>query len=263
MTVAVPAFGELDYLVPATLAEAAALFVGHGAGARLLAGGQTLIPEIYRAGGAIAAIIDLGGLSELSVIDWSGRHVAIGAMVTIAAARRALATAFPVVESCFGRVGNHAVRNRATIGGSVALADSASEVTAFLLAYDAELLLAGPSEATLPIAAMLDEGLPPGFLIRAIRVPLPPLDESAGFAEILRRRSGGRSLAMAIARRHGGRARLVFSGGEHGPVGVEGPDGSALLAEVDRRTAAVPMPVRAWIAAAARRALAEADGRPC
>lgn len=263
MTVAVPAFREPDYVVPATIAEATAFLAEHGRRARLLAGGQTLIPEIDRAGGVIAAIIDLRGISELTAIDWSGRHVEIGAMVTIAAARRALAAVFPVVEDSFGRVGNHAVRNRATLGGSVALADGASEITALLLAYDAELLLAGPSEATLPIAAMLDRGLPAGFLIRAIRLSLPQAGESAGFAEILHRRSGGRSLAMAIVRLRGAGARLVFSGGEHGPVGIEGPDGAALLAAVDTRTIAASTPVRAWIAAAARRALAAAEGRPC
>lgn len=263
MTVAVPAFREPDYIVPASIAEATALLAEYGPGARLLGGGQTLIPEIDRAGAAIAAIIDLRGIAELTTIGASGGHVEIGAMVTIAAARHALAAAFPVAGDCFGRVGNHAVRNRATIGGSVALADGASEITALLLAYDAELLLAGPSEATLPIAAMLDQGLPAGSLIRAIRLALPQAGESSGFAEILRRRSGGRSLAMAIVRLRGAGARLVFSGGEHGPVGIEGPDGAALLAAVDTRTAAASTSVRAWIAAAARRALAAAEGRPC
>jgi carbon-monoxide dehydrogenase medium subunit len=254
---------EPVYHRPSTIAEAADLLAHHGGGARLLAGGQTLIPEIDRPDNSIAAIIDLGSIADLGEIRWYDSHIEIGAMVTIAEARRQLAVAFPIIEPCLGRVGNSAVRNRATIGGSVALADTASEITTFLLAYDATLLLAGGDDAALPVTAMLGADRPANLFLRAIRLPLPSPGEGAGFAEILRRRSGGRSLAMGLVRSLEAHAILVFSGGDRHPVRLEKRDIAALPASIDPHIADLAPPVRAWIAAAVHRAIADVGEQIC
>lgn len=263
MSLAVRVFPEPQYHRPSTIAEATALLADHGRDARLLAGGQTLIPEIDRPDSPIAVIIDLGSIADLGEIRRYDSYIEIGAMVSITEARRQLAAAFPVIEPCLGRVGNSAVRNRATIGGSVALADTASEITTFLLAYDATLLLAGDDEAALPVAAMLGGDRPANLFIRAIRLPLPSPGERAGFAEILRRRSGGRSLAMGLVRSLEDRAILVFSGGDLHPMRLETPDIAGLPASIDPHIANLAPSVRAWIAAAVHRAIADGEEQIC
>ncbi|MFD2501341.1 FAD binding domain-containing protein [Rhizorhabdus histidinilytica] len=257
----VPVPAVPDYFLPATIAEAGDLLARHDGRARLLAGGQTLIPELYRPGGTPAALIDLRRIAELGRIEWRADHVEIGAMVTIAAARAELARAFPVAAPCLGHVANSAVRNRATLGGSLALADPASEISTFLLAHDAGIILAGGELCPVDqlIAGCADA--PP--FIRAIRL-LPAAHERSGFAEILRRRSGGRSLAMALARLGAGRARLTVSGGTCQPFRIEATDGPALLDALVARSSAFDGPsTRAWALAAARRAIATAENAAC
>lgn len=251
-----------DYFLPGTVAEAADLLARHGGRARLLAGGQTLISEIDRPGGAPAALIDLRRITELGRIDWHAEHVEIGAMVTIAEARVVLARAFPVVSTCFGHVANSAVRNRATLGGSLALADPASEISTFLLGYDAEIMLAG-SEVH-PVERLIAGRTDTLPFIRAIRLPLPAARERSGFAEILRRRSGGRSLAMALARLDAGHARLTVSGGARQPFRIEAPGGPALFEALMARAPEFGAPpTHSWVLAATRRALAAAENAGC
>jgi len=258
-----PAFREPAYFIPGSIDEALALLDEHGAAARLLAGGQTLINEIDTVDGAIGAIIDLRRIAALAEIRWAEDHVDVGAMVTIATARRALAHAFPVIDRCFGHIGNSAVRNRATLGGSIALADPASEISAFLLAYGTEASFAG-EEARQPIAALLAPGPRRAGMLQSFRIPLPPAGERAGFAEIVRRRSGGRSLAMALVRSSTGGARLVASGGAVQPVLFEETDTAALAAAFHAAGIGAETPaVAAWMEAAMRRAIAETETGSC
>nr|WP_047167604.1 FAD binding domain-containing protein [Sphingomonas sp. Y57] len=256
----VPAPSATGYFLPATIAEAGDLFLRHKGGARLLAGGQTLIPELDRPGRPADTLIDLRRIAELGRIDWSSGRVDIGAMVTIAAAQSGLAEAFPVIAACFAHVANSAVRNRATLGGSLALADPASEISTFLLAYDAEVTLIGGERISVE---QLIAGRGDGPFINTIRLPLPAARERSGFAEILRRRSGGRSLAMALVRLDAERARLTVSGGACQPFRIEAAEGPALLdALVARSSIFDGHSTRAWALAAARRALATAE-LPC
>lgn len=257
------AFREPAYFVPGSIDEALVLLDEYGPAARLLAGGQTLITEIDAAEAAIGAVIDLRCVTSLAQIRWADDHVDVGAMVTIAAARRALAPVFPVIDRCFGHVGNYAVRNRATLGGSIALADPASEVSAFLLAYGASASFAG-KEGTKPVGELLTGSDHPSGFIRSFRIPLPATGERAGFAEILRRRSGGRSLAMALVRSWAGGARLVVSGGAVQPTPFEGADIEALVAAFHAAGLAAGTPaVAAWMDAALRRAIAETEAGSC
>lgn len=258
----VPALAAPDYFLPGTIAEASDLLTRYDSRARLLAGGQTLIPELYRSDGAVDALIDLRRIAELGRIEWYAGHVEIGAMVTIAAARTELARSFPVVATCLGHVANSAVRNRATLGGSLALADPASEISTFLLAYDARIILAGGELC--PVDRLLaGRGDAPPF-IRAIRLPFPAAQERSGFAEILRRRSGGRSLAMALARLGAGGARLTVSGGICQPFRIEATDGPALLVALAARSPTFDAPsTRTWVLAAARRAIMMAEDATC
>lgn len=250
---------EPSYHTPTTAREAAALLARHGARGRFLAGGQTLIPELCGAPRALDAIVDLRNIPEFGRIQRVGDHIEVGAMVTISAARRALAADFPVIDTCFRHTANSAVRNRATLGGSIALTDPASEISTFLLAYDTEVLLedAGGGR-TVAIREMLHTPLTHGTLVTGVRIPVPARDR-AGFTEFLRRRSGGRSLAMALARIARGKTSVTVSGGATQPVCLSGTSPSEALAALDARRADFESDaVRAWVVAAARRALAEA-----
>ncbi len=259
----VPALCGQDYFVPTSLVEAASLFERFGQRARLLAGGQTLISQIYEIGSGIDAVIDLRLISELTAIRWSADHVEVGAMVTINEARKALARAYPIVDRCFGHIANDAVRNRATLGGSIALADPASEVSTFLLAYGAEALLVAP-DRTLSVTALLKAEQGAVKFIRAFRIPIPLPEERVGFFEILQRRSGGRSLAMAMARLAPAQASLTGSAGSCQPLRIDAQDGAALYLAIEARKADFgSLPYQAWACAAARRALAPAGEPRC
>jgi len=246
---------EPAYFAPSSVPEVLELLARHGAGARLLGGGQTLVPTLGRAAEAVHAIVDLRRVAGLQRIEVGPAHLELGAMVTIETARRQLAAIFPVVSPCLSRTANSAVRNRATIGGSVMLRDPASELSTFLVAYGAEIVVAGYPERTLAIADFLDAPGETSLIVR-VHLPRPEADERAGFAEILRRRSGGRSLAMALVRRDSREVSVTVSGGSRQPARLVGPSAEEVF---DRLRAAspgfAPAALSAWVAAAARRAL--------
>jgi len=236
------------YSRPTDLAGLRALLADGGAGARLLAGGQDLVPLLHRTPWDYGSVIDLGGIDALGRIEVGDDAVTLGAMVTLAEAQRALAPHFPVIVRSLGRSGSIAIRNRATVGGSAALRDAASETFAFLHAYDAMMTLIDASGEHI---RAIDEPVSPGMAIIALRIPYAH-GERAGFCEILRRRSGGRALAMAFARcLPGSGPSVTVSGGPIGPTKLcaETPlAGSIGLLDA-------PPPVRAWMLAAATRAI--------
>ncbi|MGZ3319526.1 MAG: FAD binding domain-containing protein, partial [Xanthobacteraceae bacterium] len=137
---------------PAPFAYAKARSVAHaiellGADdARLLAGGQSLIATLNMRLSHPALLIDLNGVGGLDGIVSSNGHLEIGALVRHAQAERSaeLARRAPLIALAMPHIGHPAIRNRGTIGGSVAFADPAAELPACVLALDGELAIAGP-----------------------------------------------------------------------------------------------------------------------
>lgn len=129
-----------DYQRPSTVSEAAAL-LSDGSGAKLLAGGQTLIPTMKQRLASPPLVVDLGGLAEMRGINRVGNALEIGAMTTHAeiAESAAVASAIPGLAQVAEGIGDPHVRNRGTIGGSLANNDPAADYPAAVLALGATL----------------------------------------------------------------------------------------------------------------------------
>lgn len=139
-----PAF---DYAAPTSVDEAIRLLQEKGDDAKLLAGGHSLIPLMKLRLAAPSFLVDLGRISELRYIRDQGDHAAIGAMTT----HRTLETSqllrdrLPLVAQAASMVGDAQVRNRGTLGGTIAHSDPASDLPAVLKALRGEIVAAGPN----------------------------------------------------------------------------------------------------------------------
>jgi aerobic carbon-monoxide dehydrogenase medium subunit len=143
---------HFDYYRARSVADAHQLMAAHP-GAKLLAGGHSLVPLLKLRLAAPAAVVDIGRIPELRGIGRRGDDFTIGALTTHAdlAASPALRVAVPALSEAAAKIGDPAVRNRGTIGGNIAHADPASDLPAVLVALDARIVAAGPQgERTIP-----------------------------------------------------------------------------------------------------------------
>lgn len=136
---------SFDYYPAASLADAHQLLAAHP-GAKLLAGGQSLIPIMKLRLAAPGAVIDIGRVAELRGVGQKGSALEIGALTTHAelAGSDEVRKHAPALAEAAAQVGDPAVRNRGTIGGNVAHADPASDLPAVLVALDATISALGP-----------------------------------------------------------------------------------------------------------------------
>lgn len=166
---------SFDYYRPATLAEAQALLADH-TGARVLAGGQSLIPAMKIDLAAPAALVSLRALAELRGVRADRLHVEIGAMTTHAdvAASPDVRGAIPALASMAEKIGDAQVRNRGTLGGSIAHADPAADYPAAVLGLDAVVVT---QRREIPahdfFRGMLSTALEPAEIIVSVRFPVP------------------------------------------------------------------------------------------
>jgi carbon-monoxide dehydrogenase medium subunit len=184
------------YAKPSSVAQALELLARHGEAARVLAGGQSLIPSLNMRLSAPALLVDIGALAELKAIAVRGKRLSVGALVTHAMLERSpeVARHVPLLAQAVPHVAHAAIRNRGTIGGSLALADPAAEYPACALALDAELVLrSGKGERRVRgkdfFKGLFETDLRPGEIVAAVEFPL---------AE-----PGDRSVFLELARRHG------------------------------------------------------------
>jgi carbon-monoxide dehydrogenase medium subunit len=132
------------YSKPAALAEVLDLLERHGDGAKILAGGQSLIPSLNMRLSSPSVLVDITGVPGLGGIRVDGETVRIGALATHAEIERSpeIARHVPLLAQAVKQVAHVAIRNVGTFGGSVALADPAAEYPACCVALDATLVLA-------------------------------------------------------------------------------------------------------------------------
>ena len=136
---------NFDYFRARSLADAHALIAAHP-GAKVLAGGHSLVPLLKLRLAAPLAVVDIGRVPELRGIKREGDRVSIGALTThaeLAASADLRASAQALAEAA-AMIGDPAVRNRGTIGGNVAHADPASDLPTVLVALNARMIVAGP-----------------------------------------------------------------------------------------------------------------------
>ncbi|MBI3049526.1 MAG: xanthine dehydrogenase family protein subunit M [Acidobacteria bacterium] len=169
---------EFNYLRASSLAEAHRLLAANP-GAKLLAGGHSLIPLLKLRLAAPPAVIDIGRIAELRGIARRGDDLRIGALTThaeIAASAEVRKSAAALAEAAAG-VGDPAVRNRGTIGGNVAHADPASDLPTVLVALEGAVVAAGPKgERTIPAAefftGVMTTALRDHEIVAAVLVPM-------------------------------------------------------------------------------------------
>jgi len=184
-----------DYTCPATLAEAIALLAAHRGEAKPIAGGQSLMPVLAFRLAAPKILVDLGRLPDLGGILIEEDGVRLGARVRWRDIERddRLRRAHPLLAAAISHVAHYQIRNRGTVGGSLAHADPAAEMPGIAVACDAEFQVAGPSgERTVKAADFftgpLSTVLAADELIIALRLPPWPSGRRWGFEEFARRR---------------------------------------------------------------------------
>ncbi|HLB54527.1 MAG TPA: xanthine dehydrogenase family protein subunit M [Gemmatimonadales bacterium] len=184
-----------DYLRPGVLEEAVGLLAKHGADARVLAGGHSLLPAMKLGLAQPKVLVDLGRIAELRAIREADGWIAIGAMATHDDIESSdlLKRACPLLPEVAGRIGDWQVRNRGTIGGSLAHADPAADWPAPILALEAELEAVGPGGRR-TIAAknffvdLFQTALRPGEILRSVRVPVTA--KSVAYQKFAQKASG-------------------------------------------------------------------------
>lgn len=167
-----------DYERAESADHAVQLLTEHGDDAKLIAGGHSLLPLMKLRLARPSVLVDIDRLSDLEYIRESGDRIEIGALTRIAdvASNSLLAQHNPLVAFAAGEVGDPQVRHRATLGGSLAHGDPASDPPAIVLTIDAELVVRGLSgERTVPASgffkSLFETDLGSQEVLTAIRVP--------------------------------------------------------------------------------------------
>lgn len=237
------------YLAPSRAEEAVALLQAHGEDARLLAGGQSLMPLLNMRLARPKVLIDLNRVPELAYIHAGNGHVALGAMTRHAAVEDSseVQRRCPLLAEAVRHIGHRTIRNRGTIGGSIAHADPAAELPAVLCCLGGEVVLAGPAGRRVVGARDFFHG----YMMTAratdellVEVRLPVIPEGAGwaFAECSRRHGDFALVGVAaVVERQAGTdrcagARLALTGVGGQPVtmtpAVQGLAGDRLTPEL-------------------------------
>ncbi len=225
------------YACPRSLDEALAQLAEHGEAAKLLAGGQSLVPMLNLRLAEPGVLIDLNRASELSYIRREGETLRIGAMTRHRDLESSaeVSLAEPLLVRAAGEIGHLAIRNRGTIGGSVAHADPAAEWPLVAVALDARLVLRSVAgERTIAardfFVGPLTTALGPTEMLTEVAFPVAPPDSGFGFSELSRRPGDFAIVAVAcrVARDGSGvcRASTLAVGGAHGtPIHVAEVEG--------------------------------------
>ncbi len=192
-----------EYACPTTISEAVALLASHDGEAKPLAGGQSLVPMLAFRVAAPALLVDLRKLADLRQIRIADTGVTLGAMVRwrdiLDDAR--LRSAHPLLVAAVEHVAHYQIRNRGTVGGSLAHADPAAEMPGIVVTCKARIAVVGKAGERVIAAGDFFQGplmtaLKPDEIITEIRFPAWPAQRRFGFQEFARRRG---DFAMAAA----------------------------------------------------------------
>jgi carbon-monoxide dehydrogenase medium subunit len=197
--------------------------------ARLLAGGQSLMATLNMRLSEPKLLIDLNGIAGFGGIAVKGEAVEIGAMTRHVEAAHStdIARHAPLIALAMPHIGHAAIRNRGTLGGSIAFADPAAELPACLLALDGEVEITGQTgkrtvKADDFFKGLFETALGPRDVLSAIRLPAATAQTRVGFAEFARRHGDYAMVGLAAAAKADGKAladiRLAYFGVGNTPV---------------------------------------------
>lgn len=195
-----------DYVAAASLDEALAALAEGGEDAKVLAGGQSLIPLMSLRLAYPSVLIDLNRVPDLASVQATNGTLSIGAMARHRAVERSdeVRRTVPLVSEVMPLIGHSAIRSRGTIGGSIAHADPAAELPAVALALDAtfQARSAARGERTIPAADFFDgyftTALEPDEILCAVQFPVQPPGTGVAVEEVARRH-GDFAMVGAVA----------------------------------------------------------------
>lgn len=222
---------SFDYVRATSLAHAIGLLQADPDGSKLVAGGHTLIPTLKLRLASPALLIDICGIDELKGIEITDR-IRIGALTTHAEllASEPLRKVLPIFHQAADLIADPQVRNRGTIGGSLANADPAADWPAVVVALKGELELAGPRGRTRVAARdffvdIMTTALEPAEVLVAVHIPLATPATQFRYRKIRHPASGYAVVGVAIA--------LRLNGGivSDATIGVTGATGRAFAAD--------------------------------
>lgn len=196
------------YAKARSVEDAVKLLGEHGESAKLLAGGQSLMATLNMRLSHPSILIDLNAISGLSGITLKDGFVEIGALARQAAAAKSdgIARHAPLIAMALPHIAHPAIRNRGTIGGSIAFADPAAELPACFLALGGDAVIAGPG-GTRHVGAddyfrgLYETAIGPQEMLTAIRVPAAKPESRYGFAELSRRHGDYAIVGLAASAR--------------------------------------------------------------
>jgi aerobic carbon-monoxide dehydrogenase medium subunit len=236
------------YVRAASLDQVFDLLARHGDEARLLAGGQSLVPTLNLRLSAPALLIDINGLHELDGIAVEDGALRMGALTRQRTVEESdeVARHAPLLKMAMPHIAHPAIRNRGTIGGSIALADPAAELPACAMALGAQIDVqsaqgARTIEAERFFRGLYETDLRPGEVVTAVTIQARPGYRSA-IAEFARRHGDYAMVGLAAHARVDGRAladaRLVFFGVGAKPVRAHAAGAAVEGREVDEAAVA-------------------------
>jgi carbon-monoxide dehydrogenase medium subunit len=224
---------KFDYYDPQSLDEALALLDRHGDDAKVLAGGQSLMPLLNMRLARPNVVVDINQIKDLNYVRASDGGIAIGAIARqrVLQTEKLIAERVPILQEAAYYIAHPQIRSRGTICGSIAHADPAAELPALALALDARMTLASAKGARTVAAeaffqSFFTTALEANEILTEVRFPAPPEDSAWSVLEISRRH-GDFAIAGIIAgltldpnRQAITRARLVYFGVGATPVRV-------------------------------------------
>jgi len=195
-----------EYRAPTTIDEALSLLAANSDEAKILAGGHSLIPAMKLRLAQPGMLVDIGRIKDLAYIREQGDHIAIGAMTTHYQIESSalLKKICPLLPDCASHIGDVQVRNKGTIGGSVAHSDPAGDWPAAIIALNAQMVAVGANgERTINaddfFVDLLTTALTPGEILREIRVPKPSGRFVHSYQKVRHPASGFAVVGIAVA----------------------------------------------------------------
>jgi carbon-monoxide dehydrogenase medium subunit len=196
---------SFDYQAPRTLSEAIGLLAKHGEGAKVLSGGQSLLPLLKLRLGSAGLLVDIGRIPGLEYIKEDGGFLKIGGRTRESAleASDLVRKKYPILSDTAAVIADPLVRNLATVGGNLAHGDPANDHPATMLALGAQVVATGPKgERTIPIekffTGLFETALARDEILTEIRIPAPPAGSGGAYMK-LERKVGDFATAGAAA----------------------------------------------------------------
>jgi len=196
--------GSFEYYSPRSLSDAVKFLSEHRDDVKILSGGQSLLPLMKMRLAKPGYLLDIGRIPGLDTIVEDGDHLIIGGLVTYAQMESSdlLKKRCPLLPQTATTVADVQVRNRGTIGGSIAHADPAGDMPATILALDAEIKAVGPNgeswiKAEDFFLGLLMSALEPDQIVTAVKVPVTGSDKTA-YAKAAPRSSGFAVVGVAV-----------------------------------------------------------------